>query len=371
MFSSRFFKRADFVLLAAALCLIGLGCLMIHSCTHSEAGDTGLARSTKLTSQLMWVVLGLTALLVAMSLDYTRLSSLHIPIYGLTLLLLAVVLAMPPVRGTHRWLILGPLRLQPAEFAQIAMLLTVASIVAAAEDRVHDFMFVTRSLLWIVPAVVLILAEPDLGTPVVLLMMWGAVLYVAGVRWTHLAGFASAGVLLFVAAWFTGIIKDHQKNRFLIFLDPERDPLGDGYHPLQSLTAIGHGGLAGQGLFQGSQTQGHFIPDQETDFIFTALAEELGFIGGIVLLALYGVLLWRCTIIMAEAKDTFGRLIAAGVVAYLGVHVLVNVGMTMGLMPVKGMPLPLVSYGGSNMLTTMIALGLVESVYMRRHKIAF
>jgi len=319
----------------------------------------------------MWVILGLMALLGAMSLDYTRLSSFHIPIYGFTLLLLAVVLAMPAVRGTHRWLILGPLRLQPAEFAQIAMLLTVASVIAAAEDRAHDFLFVTRSLLWLVPAVVLVLAEPDLGTPVVMLAMWGAVLYVAGVRWTHLAGFASAGVLLFVAAWFTGLIKDNQKARLLIFLDPERDPLGDGYHPLQSLIAIGHGGLFGQGLFRGTQTQGHFIPDQETDFIFTALAEELGFVGGAILLALYGLLLWRCTVVMAEAKDTFGRVLVAGVAAYFGVHVLVNVGMTMGLGPVKGMPLPLVSYGGSNMLTTMIALGLVESVYMRRHKIAF
>jgi rod shape determining protein RodA len=371
VFASRFFKRADFVLLAAALCLVALGCLMVHSCTRSEGTEPGVTRATKLKAQLVWVALGLLALLGAMSFDYTRLTTLHIPIYGLTLLLLAVVLAMPAVRGTHRWLVLGPLRLQPAEFAQIAMLITIASIVAAAEDRVRDFTFVSKSLLWLVPAVLLILMEPDLGTPVVLLMMWGSVLYIAGVRWTHLAGFASAGVLLFVAAWFTGIIKEHQQRRLLIYLDPERDPLGDGYHLLQSLIAIGHGGLFGQGLFQGTQTQGHFIPDQETDFIFTALAEELGLVGGVTLLVLYGILLWRCTLIMAEAKDTFGRLLVAGVASYLGIHVLVNVGMTMGLMPVKGMPLPLVSYGGSSMLTTMIALGLVESVYMRRHKIAF
>ncbi len=319
----------------------------------------------------MWIALGLLALLATMSLDYTRLSALYLPIYGLSLLLLAVVLAMPAVRGTHRWLILGPVRVQPAEFAQLAMLVTVASLVAAAEERVYDFVFATKTLLWLVPAAVLILLEPDLGTPVVILVTWGAMLYVAGVRWTHLAGFASAGVLLFTAAWFTGIIKEHQKDRILIFLDPERDPLDEGWQARQSLYAIGNGGLFGQGLFNGSQTQGHFIADQETDFIFTAVAEELGFAGGILMLALYGVLLWRCTVIMAEAKDTLGRLIAAGVLGFFAVHLLVNVGMTMGLLPVKGMPLPLVSYGGSNMLTTMIALGLVESVYMRRHKIAF
>lgn len=322
MSSSRFFKRADFVLLAVALCLVAVGCLMIHSCTRSHTGGYGAARADKLKTQLMWIGLGLLALVATMSLDYTRLSALYLPIYGLSLLLLAIVLAMPEVRGTHRWLILGPVRVQPAEFAQLAMLVTIATLVAAAEERVHDFVFATKTLLWLVPAVVLIVLEPDLGTPVVILVTWGAMLYVAGVRWTHLAGFASAGLLLFTAAWFTGIIKEHQKDRILIFLDPERDPLGEGWHARQSLMAIGHGGLFGQGLFNGSQTQGHFIPDQETDFIFTAAAEELGFVGGMAMLALYGVLLWRCTAIMAEAKDTLGRLIAAGVLGFFAVHLL-------------------------------------------------
>jgi rod shape determining protein RodA len=283
---------------------------------------------------------------------------------------LLVVLAMPEVRGTHRWLVLGPLRLQPAELAQLAVLLTVCSV-AAAHEGIHDFLGLARNLAWVVVPVGLILLEPDLGTPVVMLVTWGVVMYVAGVRWTHLASFAFAGALLFSAAWYSGAIRQYQKDRLLIFLHPERDPTGDGYHLVQSLIAIGHGGPFGQGLFQGTQTRLHFIPDQETDFIFTAVAEEMGFVGGALVLALFGVLIWRCLAVAAEAKDMLGRLLAAGVTCILALHVFVNVGMTMGLMPVKGMPLPLVSYGGSNMLATMLALGLVESVHMRRHKIAF
>lgn len=368
MLSFRHFQRADFVLLGATLALVAIGCLMIYSCTR--VGADGSAQLDTLRAQLIWVVLGFVVLVAAMSVDYMRLSGVHLVLHGAMLLLLLVALLMPPVRGTHRWIILGPLRMQPAELAQIAVVLTVACV-AAAQEQLHDFLSIGKSFLWLLPAMGLILKQPDLGTPIVILSTWFGILLVAGARWSHLAGFAAALLLLFSAAWFSGAIEDYQKDRLLIFLHPEKDPMGGGYHVRQSLTAVGNGGFLGRGLFRGPQTQGNFVPDQHTDFIFTAVAEELGFVGSAVVLGLFGVVLWRCMAAIAEAKDVVGRLIATGVTVVLGLHVIANIAMTVGLAPVKGMPLPLMSYGGSSMLATMLAIGLVESVYMRRHKIAF
>ncbi len=370
MIDSRFFRRADFVLLGAVLALVAIGCVMIYSCTRTDPAGQGVAGGAKLRTQLLWVALGLVALFLTMSLDYTRLSGLHLPIYIGTLGLLGVVLVRPDFNGAHRWLGVGRIGIQPAEFAQIAVLLAIAAA-AAARDEAHDFLFLLRKLAWVAVPVGLILVEPDLGTPVVILVTWGVVMYVCGARGPHLAGFAIAGLLLFAAAWFGGFIHEYQKERLLTFLHPWKDPNGDGYHLRMSLTAIGNGGPFGKGLFQGTQTRLHFIPEQESDFIFTAIAEELGLAGGLLVLFLFGLLIYRCTAVILEAKDVFGRLIAAGVTTILVMHVIVNLGMTMGLGPVKGMPLPLVSAGGSSMMATMIGLGLVESVYMRRHKIAF
>jgi rod shape determining protein RodA len=370
VFASRYFRRADFVLLATVALLISVGCLMIFSCTRTGLAARGSAQWEQVKSQLMWVAIGLVVLLVTMSIDYMRLPSLHLAIYGVVLLLLVIVLVMPPVRGTHRWIVFGPIRLQPAELAQVVLLITIACV-ASAREHVHDFPSVGKVLLWLVPALGLILVEPDLGTPVVILSTGIAILYFAGARWTHLGGYIAALVLLFSAACFSGVIKQYQIDRLLIFLHPERDPHGDGWQPLQALTAVGNGGFFGKGLFKGPQTGGHFVPDQHTDFIFTAIAEELGFLGAVAVLALFGVLLWRCTVAIAEAKDPLGRMIAAGATTVIAFHVIDNIAMTIGLAPVKGLPLPLVSYGGSSMIATMIAIGLVENVYMRRHKIAF
>lgn len=370
MLSSRHFQRVDFVLLGAALALLVIGCVMIFSCTRTGGGTPSGVQWNWIRAQLVWVGLGLVVLFVAMSFDYMRLGSLHLPFYGVMLVLLVVVLLMPAVRGTHRWIVLGPLRLQPAELAQLALLITVACV-ASAREQTHDFLSLGKTFLWLVPAMGLILRQPDLGTPIVILVTWFGIMLVAGARWSHLAGFAAALLLLFSAAWFSGAIKDYQKDRLLAFLHPEKDPMGDGYQTLQSLRAVGNGGFFGRGLLRGSQTQGNFVPDQHTDFIFTAVAEELGFLGALAVLALFGVVLWRCTVAIVEAKDALGRLIATGVTMVLGLHVIANIAMTVGLAPVKGMPLPLLSYGGSSMLATMLAIGLVENVYMRRHKIAF
>jgi len=304
------------------------------------------------------------------SVDYAALARFHLLIYAAVCVLLAAVLFTPEIRGTRRWFDLGPFHLQPAELAKLAVITTLAAL-TSSQQLWETLRGVLLALGWTLPPLALIVAEPDLGTPVVLLSIWLVVMYCAGARLSHLASLSSAGVLVGLAAWFSGVLAPHQRARLLSFANPSADPQGAGWHLTQSLIAIGNGGLRGRGLFNGTQTNGQFISDQSTDFIFTALAEQWGFLGSMLLLVLLGVLLWRCTVVIAEAKDPLGRLLAAGATAVLVVHTTVNLGMTMGLLPVKGMPLPFVSYGGSAMVTMMALVGVLQSVYMRRHKIAF
>jgi len=316
--------------------------------------------------------------MVAALLDYEKIASLAIPIMGVVVLLLVAVLVIKfvfpdygNVRGTVRWLELGPIRIQPSELAKIAVIIGLSVFLVNRDDEVDTLSLVSRSLLWAAIPAILIFRQPDMGTPVVLVFIWLVTLFAAGARIQHLAAYVLVGALLFGAAWSLNIIDDSQKLRVTSFLHPEDDISGAGYHLRQSMIAIGSGGLWGQGLFKGKQTQLNFVPDQETDFIFTAIGEEKGFFGGMILIALFGALLWRTLLVCLRAKDKLGQLMVAGVAALLFVHVVINIGMSIGLMPVKGMPLPFVSYGGSSLVANMLCIGLVENVHMRRHKIAF
>jgi len=228
-----------------------------------------------------------------------------------------------------------------------------------------------RTLGYVAGPALLILLQPDLGTPIVMFFVWLVMLYAFGANPLHLGGFALAAILLFAGAWGFDLIRPHQKARMVAFIDPMADPQGAGYHLRQSLIAIGSGHLWGQGLFHGPQSQGSFIPDQETDFIFTVIGEEMGFVGAVSVVLLYGLLLFRAVSVAAAAPGMFGRAVAMGVTAMLLLQVVVNIAMTIGLAPVKGMALPFLSYGGSSMVTSMIAIGLLQSIYMRRDPIVF
>ena len=370
----RLFTRVDFVLLAIVLVLALYGALMIYSCTHNRLAREGLSPTHKVTSQLVWIALGLVIMGLVMAADYAKLASFSLVIYGVCLGLLVLVLLVTQGRlGAIRWIPLGPLRIQPAELTKLGVILLLGTYLAARrEEGEHDtFTTVARSLGYVLVPAALIFLQPDLGTPVVLVFIWLAMLYVLGARVSHLAAFVFAFIMLFTAAWSLGIVRPHQKERLTTFLHPESDPKGSGYHVRQSLIAIGSGHLYGQGLKHGTQTQGNFVPHQEQDFIFTAVAEELGFFGSLLLLGLLALLLVRALIICAQADDINGRLVAAGVAAMFLIHVIASVGMTMGLLPVKGMTLPFVSYGGSSMIVNFAAVGLLQSIYMRRHRIAF
>ncbi len=367
----RLLRRADFQMLVIVLVLCTLGAVAIYSCTKNELLKQGRAPAGKLVLQLVWIALGLLALAATAAVDVNKLGRLAWPIYLVCLGLLLVVLVAGPIRGTTRWIALGPVNLQPAELSKIALILMLGAVLARSEDESWDFLFLIRTLAYVAGPALLILLQPDLGTPIVMFFIWLVMLYAFGANPLHLGAFALAAILLFAGAWGFGLIRPHQKARMVAFIDPGADPQGAGYHLRQSLIAIGSGHLWGQGLFHGPQSQGSFIPDQETDFIFTVIGEEMGFIGAASVVLLYGLLLFRAVSVAAAAPNMFGRAVAMGITAMLLLEVFVNIAMTIGLAPVKGMALPFLSYGGSSMVTSMIAIGLLQSIFMRRDPIVF
>lgn len=357
--------RVDWVLLGVVLLLVIIGVTMIYSATRTEMG------TRKLVLQIIWLVMGIGVMFLFACVDYSRWQSLALPLMGVTVVLLLVVLGLGHiVKGAARWIPLGPLNIQPSELLKIALILVLGGFLASREEEIEDFGLVVKSLAIMGGPTLLVLLQPDLGTPVLLFLVWLTMMFVAGTRLLHLTAIILSFVLLFSAAWGLGLIHGYQKDRIAAVFMGHDDPQGSGWQQKQSLIAIGSGHFAGKGLFKGTQSLG-FVPDQETDFVFTVVGEETGFLGSVFVLGLFGVLFYRTLVIAALAKDTAGRLIAAGIGGMLLVHVMVNVGMTIGLGPVKGMPLPFVSYGGSNMLTMMAAAGLLQSIYIHRQKITF
>ncbi len=371
----RLLRRLDPLLLVIVSALLAIGLLMIYSCTRASLVTAGQSPAAKVSLQIVWLIVGLPAMLLAALLDYEKIASLALPIMGAVIFLLIVVLILGmvvgDVRGTLRWIPIGPIHIQPSELAKIAVIIMLSVFLVAREDEVDTLSLVSRSLPYALVPTGLILLQPDLGTPVVIMFIWLVMLFVAGARVAHLVSYVVIAMLLFGSAWNLNIIRPHQKQRMAQWMHPEDDPHGSGWQLRQSMIAIGSGGMWGQGLFKGKQTQLGFVPDQETDFIFTAIGEETGFGGCLLTIGLFVALLWRAIHIAGNARDRLGQLIASGIVALFFIHVMVNIGMTIGLMPVKGMPLPFVSYGGSNLVINMICVGLLENVYMRRHKIAF
>ncbi|NLO07598.1 MAG: rod shape-determining protein RodA [candidate division WS1 bacterium] len=359
-------RRVDFQLLAVVLLLCIIGAVAIYSCTRSETRPI-----SRLTMQIAYIIVGMAAMFSMMLVDTGRLRNLAWPIYLVVMGLLVLVLMMGAIRDTNRWIPLGPVNLQPSELAKLAVIIMLGAVVARLEEEKWDFLFLVKTLGYIALPALLILVQPDLGTPIVLFFIWMAMMFVLGASPIHIAAFALAGVMLFAGAWGFGLIKPHQRARLTSFMNPDDAPLDAAYHLRQSLIAVGAGHLWGQGLFHGAQSQADFIPDQHTDFIFTVIAEELGFVGAFSVLVLFGLLLYRGLCICAYSPTTFDRVVAGGIVAMLLIQVYVNVAMTIGLAPVKGMALPFLSYGGSSLLVNMMAMGILQSIHMRREQIVF
>ncbi|MGQ9532815.1 MAG: rod shape-determining protein RodA [Desulfotomaculales bacterium] len=374
----KYLKNLDLTLLVTALLIVLFGLVAISSATHATAAQ-GEDPFGFVKKQVFWIILGLVVLWAVQSFDYRDLSRYAVWLYGFNLLMLAGVLLVGSTRlGAQRWFALGPFMLQPSEFSKVIVIVTLATLLAKREGQLGRLRDLLLPMAFTAVPVLLILKQPDLGTALVLTAILLGMLYMAGARPSHLAGLVLTGLVVIggmlgahvrYGTWIP--LKEYQVTRLLIFLDPWQDWQGAGYHVIQSQIAIGSGGPWGRGLYNGSQNQLNFLPEQHTDFIFSVVGEELGFVGALVLLILYFILLYRGIRIAAQARDTMGVLIATGIVFMLAFHILVNVGMTIGIMPVTGVPLPLFSYGGSAMLTNMAALGLLLNVYRRQQRIIF
>jgi rod shape determining protein RodA len=355
----RLLYNVDWVLVGTAIVLSLVGVTMVFSATRSgTSSDLHL-------KQLALVGAGLVALVVAAAIDYHRLADRAVLLYVLSAASLVYVLQFAPViAGTRRWIVIGGFQLQPSEFVKLAAAVVVARMFSEYRQETLGL----RDLVWpgaVVGLLVLLIArEPDLGTAACLVPLLFAVAFLAGLRVRAVVGVVL--VMLLASAMTWPFMHDYQKTRIYTFLDPSLDPQGAGYQKIQSQIAVGSGGLLGRGLLDGSQGQLGYLPARHTDFIFSVLAEELGFVGVVGVLGLYLLLLWRMLETARLARDRLGAFLAIGITASLAFQVVYNVAMVAGLVPVKGLPLPLLSYGGSSVLATLMGVGLILSVRMRR-----
>lgn len=365
MLDHRLRKNLDLPLLLIALALFAIGIVTLISATRG--GDGAYLRK-----QLVLGAAGLVLMFAAASVDCSRLDRWVRSLYVVMIVLLLIVLRLgAESHGAQRWISVSGWQFQPSEFAKIVAALGLAAFLHRRRDRIDEPVVLLSSLAYIGVPTLLIFAQPDLGTALVLIAIWLNVAFVAGARLSHLAAVVIAGLALFTIAWNANIIKPYQKARLVAFVDPSLDPADAGYHVRQSRIAIGSGQVWGKGFMKGTQVQGRFIPENHTDFIFTVIGEEGGFVASALTVALFAGLLLRGYLTAARAGDDLSRLVAAGIVGMWSFHVIVNIGMTLGVMPVAGVPLPFVSYGGSSLLLNLVALGLLLSIGMRRHKLVF
>ena len=364
----RLLKNLDFTLLFVVIAILAYGCAMIYSASRGGSTAAGYVER-----QLVWAVIGTIIAIAVASIDTSVYNKIAGKLYGSIVFLLIAVLVMGhSSKGAQRWIGVGSLQIQPSEFAKIIMIIALSVFLVKRSEDIRSFKLFFNSFLYLSLPMLLIFKQPDLGTSLALLAIWIFTLFIMGTNIKNILIFIGAGMLLALIVWNTpGVLKDYQKKRVITFINPAADPLGSGYHVTQSRIAIGSGKMSGKGFLKGTQRELRFIPEQHTDFIFTVVGEEMGFIGAVVLLLLYFALLWRGLCIMSATEDPVGRGIAAGVVGMFIFHLFVNMGMTLGIMPVTGVPLPMFSYGGSSLMSNLISIGLLQGVSMRRHRITF
>ena len=367
------FFRLDYLLLLAVAVIIGIGLVVLNSASSHEAGNQVL-------KQIISICIGLVVFLISLNFEYNIFSKYYRQIYVFTILMLIAVLIFGhEAGGAKSWFkfpVIGTF--QPSEVAKILLIISYAQFLEDRRGHLNTLWELIQAFMFFVPPVLLILMQPDMGSAMVFLAIMIGMLFMAGANWKWLLGIFGGGLVAGIGyiigiwkfGWWSPLMK-HQLNRFLVLFDSTIDRQGVGWNAWQAKIAIGNGGFFGQGIGSGTQSAGDFLPEQWTDFIFAVLCEELGFIGASVILIMFGVLLYRGIKIAMTSRDFYGSLVAIGVVTMFFFHVFENVGMNIGIMPIAGIPLPFISYGGSAVLANFMGIALLENIYMRRASLSF
>ncbi|HET9213876.1 MAG TPA: rod shape-determining protein RodA [Gaiellaceae bacterium] len=364
-----FLRHVDYLLLLATAALVAYGLYVLESVTRNDiAGDPDYY----VFRQLVYVAVGGFLFVVAAALDPEVYRRVRLPFYAVCLVLLVVVLAVAEeVRGSKRWIEIGFFNFQPSELGKLALVAVLAGFVAERRHRVNEWRTTLGVVALAVPLTLLVFREPDFGTSLVYGACVVGALFFGGAPWRHLAvlgvlaGLVAAALLWFLPSAGVEVLEPYQRERLTGFVDPDVDPSGSTYNVNQSITAVGSGGFDGRGVANATQTKFNYLPEHSTDFIFSSLAEQRGFVGASILLLLYAIVVWRGVRIVAVARDLFSAVVAGTIVFALLIQLFINVGMTIGIAPVTGIPLPLVSYGGSSMITTLVMIGLLEAIQVR------
>jgi rod shape determining protein RodA len=356
-------RHVDWTLLAVSFFLISFGILIQYSATHGDSPGNPTYYVLRTTISL---IIGLIVMGLMLSFDYRRLKVATPFVYGAFFFFLLLVFLFEKVMGSTRWIALGPIDFQPSEFCKLVLVLALANFFSdnkADPDSLRSFLV---PLAWAMPFMLLVFLQPDLGTTLVLAAILLGMLFLVGCRMRYWVSLVGLGVLSFTFGFVFNLFKPYQVERFTAFLRQGSNIQEAGYHLLQSKIAIGSGQLVGKGLMQGSQTNLDFLPAHHTDFVFAVIGEELGLIGALILVGAFCLLMWRGIRIANNARDFYGTMIAYGIVIMFAFQVIVNVGMTMGIMPITGIPLPFVSYGGNSLIVNLAAIGLLTNIHMRR-----
>ena len=363
---SRNWHSFDLVLVLTALALVVFGLALIYSGSISTYGNSADVLGHPIARQIAFALAGVVAMIGVARLDYRNWSGWAVPLYVASVLALLVVLVIgQSAFGSRRWILIAGTPLQPSELAKLATIVLLARYLSDNEHQIDSPRVLIVSLgIAAVPAM-LVFIEPDLGTAVVFMAVWVGMIFLAGVRLRHLLALAAAAIAAIPFIMLLAL-NGYQRERLAIFVNPDKDPFGTGFNILQAQIGIGSGGLWGKGLTHGTQTQLDYLRTQTTDYVFSVLGEELGFVGAILLFTLFIILLMRGIRVAALAPDNFGRLIATGTVVMILFQVFINVGVNLRLFPVTGIPLPFISQGGSSLLTLFAALGLLQSILLRR-----
>jgi rod shape determining protein RodA len=364
-------RHVDWFLIVFALALSGVGLLLLYSATNQTLRQDGLDPFERVNKQVLTIGVGVIVLFLMVSFDY-RFLKIYAGFVYLVSILALVLVRIPGLGATdstgtaQRWFEIAGLQITPSEFTKLALIVMLAAVLSRIRTAAPSLADVAKVLILSLVPLVLVFLQPDIGTSIGITAIVVGMLIVAGTRARHLLVLSIVGIIAILFVFQTGMVEDFQRERLLAFIDPTSVSADVRYNLDQSLIAVGSGGMLGKGYLHGTQTNLDYVPEQHTDFIFTVAGEEFGFVGAMALLALFALLLWRAIRVAWLAKDPFGTYIAAGIATMFAIQMFVNIGMVIGIMPITGIPLPFLSYGGTSILVSFAAIGLLENIHMRR-----